>query len=235
MPIKAVVFDLDNTLYDYDTCNELAEKKLFDTISIAFDVTEDYAEELLKQAKRNIKKQLGDKVAASHNRLLYMQNICEQMRKNPMIYAIDFYNAYWDTMLENMQLFDYVEPLMNELKTYGIKIGILTDLTAHIQYRKLSKLGLTEIIDYLVTSEEAGAEKPSDKMFNLMLNKLGLLPEEVLMVGDSPKKDIEGARKAGIEGILVGNNIGVLVEKIENLIYLDRKRLNETFSCSALL
>ncbi len=202
MSIKAVVFDLDNTLYDYDACNELAEKKLFETISIAFDVTENQADKLLKQAKKNIKKLLGDEVAASHNRLLYMQNICEQMGKNPMIYAMDFYNAYWDTMLENMQPFDYVKTLIEELKIRGIKIGILTDLTAHIQYRKLEKLELTNLIDYLVTSEEAGAEKPSGKMFDLMLKKLGMFSKEVIMVGDSQKKDIEGARKAGFETIL---------------------------------
>lgn len=137
-----------------------------------------------------------------------------------MLYAMDFYNVYWDTMLENMQLFGYVEPLLEELKESGIKIGILTDLTAHIQYRKLSKLCLSDKIDYLVTSEEAGAEKPSDKMFNLMLDKFGMLSEEVLMVGDSQKKDIDGARNAGMECVLVENkNICVLADEIKASIF----------------
>lgn len=203
MAIKAVIFDLDNTLYDYDTCNELAEKNLYKTISISFGISEEQAEGLLIQAKRNIKKQLGTEVAASHNRLLYMQNICEQMGKSPLMYSFKFYNAYWDTMLDHMYPFDYVKPLFVELKKRELKIGILTDLTAHIQYRKLEKLEITKWIDCLVTSEEAGAEKPSNKMFDLMLKKLGMCPEEVLMVGDSPKKDIEGANKVGMEGILV--------------------------------
>lgn len=204
MAIKAVVFDLDNTLYDYDTSNFFAEKNLFQTIAADFEILEDEAEQLLKNAKRIIKNQLGDEVAASHNRLLYMQNICEQMGRNPLIYAMKFYNAYWDTMLENMVLFDYVEPLMDELKVKNIKTCILTDLTAHIQYRKLVKLGLIDKIDYLVTSEEAGAEKPSEKMFELMLRKLGFSAKEVLMIGDNEKKDIVGAEVTGMNALKFG-------------------------------
>lgn len=202
MAIKAVVFDLDNTLYDYDACNQLAEKSLFEKISTEFAITEDEAEHLLKAAKKNIKNALGEDAAASHNRLLYMQNICELAGKNPLKYAMTFYDEYWNTMLENMSLYDYVIPLMNELHSKGIKIGVLTDLTAHIQYRKLQKLRLTEKVDCLVTSEEAGAEKPSRKMFDAMLWKLGVEPGEVLMVGDSKEKDIIGAENAGIQGIL---------------------------------
>lgn len=197
--IKAVVFDLDNTLYDYDACNKKAEEQLFDEISETFGIRVSDAMGLLKQAKQNIKNQLGDCVAASHNRLLYMQNICEQAGKNPLLYAMKFYDVYWNAMLENMRLYDYAEPLFQELRDRDIKIGILTDLTAHIQYRKIARLGLTERVDYLVTSEEAGAEKPSEKMFALMLGKMGVRPEEALMIGDSMTKDIDGARRAGMK------------------------------------
>lgn len=199
---KAVIFDLDNTLYDYDYCNAVAEHELYLCISQNFNIAEEEAESLLKNAKDNIKEQLGDNVAASHNRLLYMQNICEQLGKNPLNYAMRLYNTYWDTLLDNMKLFDYVIPLFDELKSQNIKIGVLTDLTAHIQYRKLQQLGICDYIDCLVTSEEAGAEKPSLKMFDLMLNKLQLEPKEVVMIGDSKKKDIDGAEAALIKGIL---------------------------------
>ena len=216
MAIKAVVFDLDNTLYDYDSCNKLAEKELFRTIAKEFGISEEDAEKLLKKAKNHIKNQLSDEVAASHNRLLYMQNVCEQVGKNPLKYALDFYNAYWDTMLENMGLFEYVKPLLEELKRKHIKIAILTDLTAHIQYRKLESLGISEMIDYLVTSEEAGAEKPSEKMFNLVLKKLELKPEEVLMIGDSVKKDIAGADTVGMKTLLFEKNHDI---EIVNYVY----------------
>jgi len=216
--IKAVVFDLDNTLYDYDLCNEIAEETLLREMSAVFHIDVNESRNLLSNAKKNVKKQLGEDVAASHNRLLYMQNICEQMEKPSTKYAMHFYNCYWDKMLEEMQLYPYVLPLVKELHEQGCKVALLTDLTAHIQYRKLERLGLSDCIDYIVTSEEAGAEKPSGKMFELTLSKLGMRGEEVIMVGDSLKKDVVGAESCGIKGILFEKHTDIyslVIDEIE--------------------
>lgn len=202
MRIKAVIFDLDNTLYDSDHCYDLAERELFKVISEEFQITQAEAEEKFKKAKSIIKRQFGSEVASSHNRLLYMQNICEQCGRNPFLYAMRFYDVYWNSVLNNMTTFEYVNPLFDELRNMGIKIGILTDLTAHIQYRKIKQLGLSEKIDVLVTSEEAGAEKPSPIAFDLMLEKLGMKSDVVLMVGDNSSKDIKGAEARGIRALL---------------------------------
>lgn len=200
--IKAVIFDLDNTLYSYDTCNAKAEKKLFNLIAKDLRISIEEAENLLKQAKKNIKRRFKEDVAASHNRLLYMQNICEQKGVNPLKYSMKFYNCYWDTMLEEMRPFDYVEPLFQEYKARGIRIAVLTDLTAHIQYRKLERLNLIDYIDCIVTSEEVGEEKPSSSVFTLVLDKLNLNADEVIMVGDSQSKDIDGAINCGMKAML---------------------------------
>ena len=199
--IKAVIFDLDNTLYDYDLCNAAAEAALYREISDQLKISCETAGAVVKKAKINVKKNLGAEVAASHNRLLYMQNVCEQLGKDPLKYAMRFYNAYWDVMLMEMKLFDYVIPFINTLQGRGMQTGILTDLTAHIQYRKMEALGLTGYVDCLVTSEEAGAEKPSDKIFHLMLKKLKVLPKEALMIGDSQFRDIEGAVSVGMQAV----------------------------------
>ena len=144
-------------------------------------------------------------VAASHNRLLYMQAFLEQIEKPVVPAAYEMYQIYWNATLEKIQPFPYVIDTMKMLKKEGIRIGCLSDLTAAIQYRKLEALGISEHIDYLVTSEEAGEEKPSEKMFDLILEKAGNIPEEVLMVGDSEMKDVEGARIAGMHAILYKN------------------------------
>lgn len=202
MRTEAVVFDLDNTLYDSDYCYDLAERKLLKVISEEFQMTQTEAEEKFNNAKAIIKRQLGSEVASSHNRLLYMQNICEQCGRNPFLYAMKLYDIYWDAVLENMIPFDYVIPVLDELRSMGIKIGVLTDLTAHIQYRKIEQLGLSEKIDVLVTSEEAGAEKPSPIAFDLILDKLDMKSDVVLMVGDNSSKDINGAEARGMRALL---------------------------------
>ena len=204
--IKAVVFDLDNTVYNYDQCHKKAMAKLKTVCMKKFAISSDVFDENFEQAKKIVKNRLGN-TGSSHNRLLYMQKFLELIGERPAVYALDLYDVYWDTMLDKMMTYSYVIPLFNELKKNRIKIAILTDLTAHIQHRKLKKLGIAEYIDVLVTSEEAGMEKPDLKMFKLVQEKLYVKSEELLMVGDSKKKDIEGAESAGMKGILFDENM----------------------------
>ena len=63
---------------------------------------------------------------------------------------------------------------MQKLKERGIRIGIGTDMTAHIQYRRLEFLNLSPYIDFIVTSEEAGVEKPTPHLFELCVEKAGV-------------------------------------------------------------
>jgi putative hydrolase of the HAD superfamily len=203
--IKAVVFDLDNTVYDYDICNEKAMNKLENFACNKYHISGEQFISEFDKAKHIVKKRLGD-TGSSHNRMLYMQVFLERIDRKPTDGALELYDIYWDTMLENMELYPYVLPLMKELKNRGITIAVLTDLTAHIQHRKLQKLGLAEFVDVMVTSEEAGREKPSLIAFDLVLKKIfemsDVKPEEILMIGDSQKKDIDGAGMAGMKALL---------------------------------
>ncbi len=115
--------------------------------------------------------------------------------------SLRMYEAYWGTFLEKMQLFDGAREFMDRMRAHGITMMICTDLTAHIQHRKIEALGIAGDIKYLVTSEEAGKEKPAPEMFALCLEKLGVKPEEVCYLGDSPVKDVEGARAAGMRAV----------------------------------
>ncbi len=199
---RGMIFDLDDTLYDYAECDRAASVRLENFCCEKFGIGKDVFRALYEKAKESVKARVG-MTAASHNRILYMQALLEELDGKPLEMTLDLYNIYWDAMLDRMRLFPYVLPYFQYLRRNGIRIGILTDLTAYIQHRKLRVLGIAGYIDELVTSEEAGAEKPSAKMFELMLGKLALGPEEVCMIGDSGEKDIDGAQKSGIHGVLL--------------------------------
>ena len=206
MKIKAVLFDLDDTLYDYKACHEKAMKEVYRTFSKKTGVTQEEFDEILDSSKTEIKKLLHG-TAASHNRVLYFQRMVEKFHKTVDAEMIlHLYNAYWDTMLNSMRLFPGVAGTLKVLKKRGIMIAIITDLTAHIQIRKIHKLGISEYVDVLVTSEEAGRDKPHPTVFLLALNKLGIDPNDALVVGDSPKTDIEGGKAAGIKTVLVSKD-----------------------------
>jgi putative hydrolase of the HAD superfamily len=96
-----------------------------------------------------------------------------------------------------------VEEFLKEAKVKGIKMCIVTDLTAQIQMQKWVKLDLGRYVDFLVSSEESGIEKPGKYMFELAMEKLGLKAEDCIMIGDSEEKDIKGAVAMGIKGYKV--------------------------------
>ena len=108
--------------------------------------------------------------------------------------SMDFEQTYWRTFLGNIELFSGVKEFLFTLKKHDVLIAVVTDLTSQIQFRKIVWLGLDNCIDFFVSSEEAGMDKPDQAPFNLILQKLKLPGEKVWMVGDEPVKDMKGAK-----------------------------------------
>jgi HAD superfamily hydrolase (TIGR01549 family) len=197
MLYKGLLLDIDNTLYDYDSTHEYALGKVVEYCVDSFKLTESVVISTYSLARKKVHIELSE-TAASHNRLLYFQNLLEMLNVNPLDHGFIIYNIYWDNFLEYMEPFDGVYEL---LEIYKNKICLITDLTAHIQYRKIRKLKLEKYCNKLVTSEEAGKEKPHPYIFMLALKKLGLQCSEVCMIGDSFKKDITGSSGLDIKSI----------------------------------
>lgn len=217
--IRAVVFDLDDTLYPATECYEQGRLTLETFCTTHFQITRDQFNESFVKAKQIVKQQLGN-TAASHNRMLYCQTLCELLSIHPLSYALKMYDMYWESAMREMVCYPFVRPLFYKLRGKNVKIGILTDLTAHIQYRKLKQLGIIDAVDAIVTSEEVGTGKPDPKMFARILEKLKIKPRETLMVGDNIVKDISGARSAGMVGYWVAKKRTDEVIK-EILSYID--------------
>ena len=92
------------------------------------------------------------------------------------------------------------------LRRKGIKVWIITDSITYTQLKKLAKLNLSEDIDFLITSEEAGTEKPHSWGFLLACHKAGVLTNEALMVGDNIERDIDGAQWVWMKGIWINRH-----------------------------
>ena len=105
--------------------------------------------------------------------------------------------------LDRMQIDKSANKFINKCYEAHIPICCITDLTAQIQFRKIVKLNIEKKIKLIVTSEEAGIEKPNKKIFNLALEKINLQYNDVIMIGDSTSKDIKGAESLGIKSYLV--------------------------------
>lgn len=199
--IKAVIFDIDNTLYDFDHANLCAMETVREYCRHSFNLEEPLFQEYYQKAWNRAMERVGSDTAAIHNRLLRFQCMMELLEQPVFPHAKILCCEYWDTVLAHTKPFSGIVELFQALKAKQIRIGIGTDMTAYIQYRKLEVLGLSPYIDMVVTSEEAGVEKPHPKFFGICVEKAGCFAEECVFIGDNVKKDVNGAVAAGLQGI----------------------------------
>lgn len=209
---SCVLLDLDNTFYAYEPCHAagLAAAQALAAQELNLSAR-DFAA-CYSDARTELKNRLG-KTAASHNRVLYFQRALELagFATQPLI-ALQLEQAYWRAFLSAAELFDEAVEFLDDLRIAGIPAVIATDLTAAIQLRKMVHFGLDRLVDWLVTSEEAGADKPDPRIFELALAKLGGVEGVVWMVGEEPRSDMAGAKAAVGAVCLQKKHKGVRVE-----------------------
>ena len=196
--IKAVIFDLDNTLYNFDAANEFGIRALAAYTEPVFGWDYPRMKDLYEESREKLTERMGD-VGSAHNRLLRFQNLLEEKKLPLHPHALEMAKAYWRGVLDNMALSPGAREIMEELRRMGIRIGLGTDMTAYMQYEKLIRLGLMEYMDFIVSSEEAGTDKPGNAFFMLCARKAGCLPGECLFIGDNIVRDYGGAAAAGMQ------------------------------------
>jgi len=197
--ILGVIFDFDNTIYDYDICNKNSLCKVFTYIE----------EKLYKKKIKEIYEKISIDIKQSnnycnkYNKNIYFKRLLESLNI-PLDELDKILNLYYDEFYDNLLTFMYphTEDLLKILKQNNIKIGILSNNNFKQQYDKLVKLNIISYIDYIQTSDENGYEKPHISMFYSIINKMKIPTENILMIGDNYEHDIEPALKLGLIPIL---------------------------------
>jgi putative hydrolase of the HAD superfamily len=99
-------------------------------------------------------------------------------------------------------VFPEVGPTVRALRQRGLRLGIISNWDSRLR-GLLDAHGLSPEFDPIVVSCEARVEKPGPGIFEQAVAAMGLAPEETLHVGDDPVSDYEGARSAGMTGVLL--------------------------------
>lgn len=212
----AILFDTDNTLYPYAPAHTAAQAAVRAKVVSTFSIKPEGFDKAFNEARKQVKTRLKH-TASSHSRLLYLQRMLEIMGLgSQVLWALDFEQTYWRTFLSNAILFDDVKELLDDVRRLGIPTAIVTDLTAQIQFRKVVYFGLDHYFDYIITSEEAGYDKPHKAPFQLALEKMRPKGDCIWMIGDNPVNDIRGA-KENINAVTIQKiHEGVEVGESEN-------------------
>jgi len=193
--IKAIFFDIDDTLYDSTRLAKMARRN---SIKAMIDAglpirDEDEAYDILE----GLIERFGSNYPHHYDELLKAVGL----EWDPKIIAAGAI-AYEHTKVGYLKPFPQVVPTLLKLKE-RFALGVISNGLAIKQWEKLVGLGLHHFFDVVVTSEEIGHEKPEREIFEFGIKKLGAKPEECLMVGDRPETDIAGAKKAGMRTLLL--------------------------------
>jgi putative hydrolase of the HAD superfamily len=200
---QCVLLDLDNTLYSYEPCHRAGMSEVAGLARELLNLPEADFLSHFSRARDQVKGRLG-RVASSHSRLLYFQRTVELAGLGSQVgAALQLEQAYWRAFLEVSALNAEASDFLDDLRIARIPVVIVTDLTAQIQFRKMVFWGLDRLVDWIVTSEEAGSEKPAPASYQLAVQKASASENAVIwMIGDTPA-ELAGAKESvGAVGLL---------------------------------
>ena len=205
--IKAVFFDLYQTLVHYQPAQEELEAAALQSLGI--EANADDLRHPILTANEFIYNQFAKKNLSQRSREDLMALYSEYQRivlKEAGIAADEKIILRLLGMMQQAKmdliLFDDVIPALDGLKKRGLTLGLISNIEQKMT-ATLEKLGLAARLDIVVTSQDAGFTKPQPEIFRYALQKSGIKPADAVYVGDQYQVDMVGARGAGMQGILI--------------------------------
>ena len=191
LTIKGVVFDLDNTLLDFMKMKEYAVKAAIKgMIEAGLKVNEDKSyieinsiyEEFGWENQKVFDVFLEKSIGHVDNKFLAAGIV-----------------AYRRAREANLMAYPNVNKTLLALSKLGIKLGVVSDAPSREAWMRIYYLNLYHYFDVVITFDDSGERKPSPIPFQLALDGMELLPEETIMIGDWPERDVVGAQQIGMK------------------------------------
>ncbi len=189
--IKAVIFDLDNTLVDFMKMKRLsieeAIRAMVDSgLQISIQESNKIIDEIYKEQGIEYQKVFD----------VFLQRVLKKVDYKILSAGIVAYRRAREAALIP---YPHVYPTLHQLMKMGMKMGIVSDAPTKEAWLRLAYLNFHHIFDAVVTFEDTGVRKPNSAPFLMILKKLNVSPDQALMLGDWAERDILGASLVGMK------------------------------------
>lgn len=196
-------FDLDHTLWDFETNSTLAlmelfeEYKLSERTGVGFEAFHQTYKQVNDQLWDQYRKGLVDKSTLRNSRFT---NTLGQFGVKDLAMGLVLEEEYINRSPRNTALFEGTLEALEALSN-SFEMHIITNGFTEVQELKMTGSGLDPYFKHRITSESVGANKPDPRIFLHALRKAGAKRKESLMIGDSLEVDIAGARRVGMDQV----------------------------------
>ncbi len=195
--IKNILFDLDDTLFDFHAAEKRALKRTFETLGIQV------SEKVLKRYSQ---------INAEHWKMLEKGLITRdrvKVGRFEKLFAETGYNvspektaALYENYLSEGHIFiDGAEDLLSFL--YGkYRLYIVSNCSAKVQDGRIKSSGIAKYFENIFISQKIGFDKPNKEFFDACFSEISdFSPDETVIIGDSLSSDIKGGKNAGIKTV----------------------------------
>jgi putative hydrolase of the HAD superfamily len=216
--IKAVFFDLYQTLVRYQPTQAELEAKALESLGYRIDaVALDFpilaANEFMYKeiVVRPLSKRTKEEIAALY--IEYQRVVLKEAGiKAEEKVLFKLLGAMQQASMD-LVLFDDTLPVLTDMKKRGLVTGLISNIEKNMD-ETIKQLGIASRLDVIVTSLDAGAAKPQPEIFQYAMKKANVTPGVSLYIGDQYSVDMVGAKAAGMKGILI-DRAGYYQEKLD--------------------
>lgn len=195
-----LIFDLDDTL--------LNSKGIYGECLKSIGVESDGYEYF--DARARVKSRLPYRHSSARNRILYFKTLLEARGRFSVAALLSMMSVYEETLSEKVRedvASSGIISVLEHFKELGYELGLITNENLRTQMIKIAEIDPNgRLFSAILTSEEAGAEKPSGKIFEDFFAGSNFVPTKSIFVGDNFEQDIVGACNFGIRAILVSES-----------------------------
>jgi putative hydrolase of the HAD superfamily len=208
MKYRHLFFDLDHTLWDFDTNSRHTLQELYLSMDLAQKGVNDFDLFLKNYLAHNEKlweRYRNGYIKVDELRVKRMWHTLLDFRIGDESLAQELSARFLEGLPTRTEVFPHTFEVLDYLVGKGYRMHLITNGFEKTQHSKLKHSGLAKYFEEVITSEASNSLKPKKEIFEFAMNKVSCTTDNCIMIGDSIEVDIQGAMNAGMDQVFVNH------------------------------